>query len=125
MLCDAEHEIEILKNEQERIRERYLKEAKNLSEQRCKVAKTLGSNITKALEDLNFLDVRFEIEVTKKDQISADGMLSLIHIFRSYMMWQSEIIQLYLDWTAQDLLERMEKLIKVFLIFRIYLSFQM
>ena len=36
--------------------------------------KTLGSNITKALEDLNFLDVRFEIEVTKKDQISADGM---------------------------------------------------
>ena len=64
MLCDAEHEIEILKNEQERIRERYLKEAKNLSEQRCKVAKTLGSNITKALEDLNFLDVRFEIEVT-------------------------------------------------------------
>ena len=47
MLCDAEHEIEILKNEQERIRERYL---------------------------LNFLDVRFEIEVTKKDQISADGM---------------------------------------------------
>lgn len=66
MLCDAEHEIEILKNEQERIRERYLKEAKNLSEQRCKVAKTLGSNITKALEDLNFLDVRFEIEVTKK-----------------------------------------------------------
>ena len=74
MLCDAEHEIEILKNEQERIRERYLKEAKNLSEQRCKVAKTLGSNITKALEDLNFLDVRFEIEVTKKDQISADGM---------------------------------------------------
>ena len=74
LLCDAEHEIEILKNEQERIRERYLKEAKNLSEQRCKVAKTLGSNITKALEDLNFLDVRFEIEVTKKDQISADGM---------------------------------------------------
>ena len=49
-------------------------EAKNLSEQRCKIAKTLGSNITKALEDLNFLDVRFEIEVTKKDQISADGM---------------------------------------------------
>ena len=74
MLCDAEHEIEILKNEQERIRERYLKEAKNLSEQRCKVAKTLGSNITKALEDLNFLDVRFEIEVTKKDQISAAGI---------------------------------------------------
>ena len=27
-----------------------------------------------ALEDLNFLDVRFEIEVTKKDQIAADGM---------------------------------------------------
>lgn len=74
MLCDAEHEIETLKNEQERIRERYLKEAKNLSEQRCKVAKTLAGNITKALEDLNFLDVRFEIEVTKKYQISADGM---------------------------------------------------
>ena len=69
MLCDAEHEIEILKNEQERIRERYLKEAKNLSEQRCKVAKTLD-NITKALEDLNFLDVRFEIEVEKKPDFS-------------------------------------------------------
>ena len=66
MLCDAEHEIEILKNEQERIRERYLKEAKNLSEQRCKVAKTLGSNITKSIRRSELLDVRFEIEVTKK-----------------------------------------------------------
>ncbi len=74
VLCDAEQEIEALKNEQEHIREQYLKEAKNLSEQRRKVAKTLGRDITKALEDLNFLDVRFEIEVNKKDQISPDGM---------------------------------------------------
>lgn len=74
VLCDAEQEIEALKNEQEHIREQYLKEAKNLSEQRRKVTKTLGRDITKALEDLNFLDVRFEIEVNKKDQISPDGM---------------------------------------------------
>ena len=73
MLCDAEHEIEILKNEQERIRERYLKEAKNLSEQRCKVAKTLGSNITKALEDLNFLDVVFEMRFDVLSNYTANG----------------------------------------------------
>ena len=48
MLCDAEHEIEILKNEQERIRERYFKEARICQNKDVKVAKTLGSNITKA-----------------------------------------------------------------------------
>lgn len=74
ILSDVEHEIDMLKEDQRRIKERYMKEAENLSRERSKVARRLGSDITKALEDLNFLDVRFEIEMTRKDQISADGI---------------------------------------------------
>ena len=74
ILSDVEHEIDTLKEDQRRIKERYMKEAENLSRERSKVARRLGSDITKALEDLNFLDVQFEIEMTRKDQISADGI---------------------------------------------------
>lgn len=74
VLCDVEHEIDALKNEQKQIKESYMKAAQKLSKQRAKVSEKLGRDITKALEDLNFLDVRFEIEMTKKDQILADGI---------------------------------------------------
>lgn len=74
VLCDVEHEIDTLKDEQRQIKEQYMKEAQKLSKQRTKVSEKLGRDITKALEDLNFLDVRFEIEMTKKDKISADGI---------------------------------------------------
>lgn len=74
VLCDVEHEIDTLKDEQRQIKEQYMKEAQKLSKQRTKVSEKLGRDITKALEDLNFLDVRFEIEMTKRDKISADGI---------------------------------------------------
>ena len=74
ILCDVEHEIDILKQEQKQIKEQYIKEAENLSQKREKEAKKLERDITKALEDLNFLDVRFEIEMTRKNQISPDGI---------------------------------------------------
>ena len=74
VLSDVEHEIDTLKKEQTRIKDEYMKEADKLSRERRKVAKKLGSDITKALEDLNFLDVRFEIEITRKDRILADGI---------------------------------------------------
>ena len=74
VLCDVEHEIEILKEERSKIEQQYMKEAYALSEQRTQIAKKLGVDITKALEDLNFLDVRFEIEMTKKEQIASDGI---------------------------------------------------
>ena len=74
VLCDVEHEIDTLKDEQRQIKEQYMKGAQKLSKQRTKVSEKLGRDITKALEDLNFLDVRFEIEMTKKDKISADGI---------------------------------------------------
>lgn len=74
VLSDVEHEIDSLKEDQQKIKKQYMKEAEKLSKERSKVAKKLGSDITKALEDLNFLDVRFEIEMTRKDQISSDGI---------------------------------------------------
>lgn len=44
-----------------------------LSSQRKKVAKTLTNGITKALMDLNFLDVRFDMVFEQKDSYSENG----------------------------------------------------
>ena len=74
LLSDSEHEIEVLKDQQKQIKEQYMKEAIKLSGQRKEISKKLSFDITKALEDLNFLDVRFEIEITNKEQIHADGI---------------------------------------------------
>ena len=74
ILCDVDQEIETLKNEQKQVKEQYLLAARRLSVQRALIGEKLGRDITKALEDLNFLDVRFEIEITKKEQICSDGI---------------------------------------------------
>lgn len=48
VLCDVEHEIDTLKDEQRQIKEQYMKEAQKLSKQRTKVSEKLGRDITKA-----------------------------------------------------------------------------
>lgn len=74
MLKDAAAEIEVLKKQQSQIRDSYETAAKALSDGRKKIAGKLEKDITKALKDLNFLSVNFQVEITKEDRISPDGM---------------------------------------------------
>ena len=67
-------EIESLKKEQQKAEKQYQKAAVSLSKARQRIAKTLEKDITKALEDLNFLSVKFQIEITEEETMTPDGI---------------------------------------------------
>ncbi len=74
ILKNAEDEIESLKKEQQKAEKQYQKAAVSLSKARQRIAKTLEKDITKALEDLNFLSVTFQIEITEEETMTPDGI---------------------------------------------------
>ena len=74
ILKNAEDEIESLKKEQQKAEKQYQKAAVSLSKARQRIAKTLEKDITKALEDLNFLSVTFQIEITEEATMAPDGI---------------------------------------------------
>ena len=73
-LKDYDTYLADLKEKVKNAEKKLQKSCEKVSDIRKKYAEKLVIAVTEALKDLNFLDVRFEIEVTKKDQISADGM---------------------------------------------------
>ena len=73
-LQNAEEQIQKLKQQREKIREQYHKSAVGLSAARKKIAKMLEKEITKALEDLNFLSVAFKVQVTEEETMTSDGI---------------------------------------------------
>ncbi|MCI5623256.1 MULTISPECIES: DNA repair protein RecN [Anaerostipes] len=74
VLQDAENRIEELKRKRHKAEEAYNAEALRLSLARKTIAKKLQKDITDALEDLNFLSVVFEIQVTEEAQITPEGI---------------------------------------------------
>lgn len=74
ILKNAEDEIETLKKEQQKAEKQYQKAAVSLSKARQGIAETLEKDITKALEDLNFLSVKFQIEITEEETMTPDGI---------------------------------------------------
>lgn len=73
VLKNAEDEAKHLEEEQKFIEEEYKKAACSLSASRKKIAVKLEKQITKALEDLNFLSVLFKIDIAKEKQMTPDG----------------------------------------------------
>lgn len=73
-LQNAEQKIEELKEERKQLEDLYRISAGRLSITRKRIAKKLQKNIKKALEDLNFLSVVFEIQVTEEEQMMPDGI---------------------------------------------------
>lgn len=66
-LLSLQHEIEKLEHTMNIT-------ALKLSDARKKAAKELSSEICSVLDELNFLDVRFEISVEQEDKVGRDGM---------------------------------------------------
>ena len=62
-----------LKEQMAAIENKLEKSCKELSDNRKKIAKVLTKNITDALVDLNFLDVRFDMVFEQMKNFSADG----------------------------------------------------
>lgn len=62
-----------LNGELKAAKENVLKLCEELSKAREKAAKLLSADIKKALEELNFLDVRFEIQVERTESFSENG----------------------------------------------------
>ncbi len=73
VLENASVQIESLKAQQKQLEDSYYLAAETLSAGRKTIGKNLQKEITKALKDLNFLSVSFEIEITKEKRISPDG----------------------------------------------------
>ena len=74
ILCNLEEERNRLTKELSKAREKALKLCENISEVRKKNASKLAKEMKKALLDLNFLDVKFEIQVRSfEDRITAEG----------------------------------------------------
>ena len=81
--ADDEERLLILKNYDEYLNElkgklkkseeRLQKECEGLSKIRKKEAKLLQAKIAEGLQDLNFLDVRFEMEFSRLDHFTANG----------------------------------------------------
>lgn len=65
---------ESLKQELQKEEEKLRKLSKEVSAVRRKCAKVLEKEITQALIDLNFLQVKFQIAVREKEEFSANGM---------------------------------------------------
>lgn len=74
ILQNAEDKIKELKEERKQVEDSYKISAGKLSAERKKIAKKLQRDITRALEDLNFLSVVFEIQITEEEQMSPDGI---------------------------------------------------
>ena len=68
-----EHRAELAK-ERETLRKRLEELSGQVTQIRRECAKVLEQEITQALLDLNFLQVRFEIKITPKEDFSANGM---------------------------------------------------
>jgi DNA repair protein RecN (Recombination protein N) len=64
--AELENRIKVLKGELEKLCEKA-------SKVRSKEAKTLSKDMVEALTDLNFLDVKFEIQVRRKEEITSKG----------------------------------------------------
>lgn len=62
-----------LEQKLESLNSSILELCKKAHELRCKEAKKLSKDITVVLEDLNFLKVNFEINVTERENFNADG----------------------------------------------------
>ena len=72
--CDEEGLLKLTeKKEQELEKYRHFEAANDLSSKRRKCADLLCSQLIKALVDLNFLDVRFEIHMDQTEQIGPGG----------------------------------------------------
>lgn len=65
--------VERLKEQVNAIEENLKKQCSVLSEKRKKIAGVLANNITEALVDLNFLDVRFDMVFEQTKDYTADG----------------------------------------------------
>lgn len=74
LLKDAEDKIQELKHIRQQSEEIYQASAKKLSDSRKQIAQKMQKKITKALEDLNFLSVVFEIQVSEEDTMGEDGI---------------------------------------------------
>lgn len=74
ILQNAKDKINELKEKRQQAEDSYKIAAGKLSASRKRIAKKLQKDITKALEDLNFLSVVFEIQVTEEEQMQPDGM---------------------------------------------------
>lgn len=71
-----EHQEAYVKQLQDKLRlveERLQKACEQLSDKRKQIAQTLCDNITKALVDLNFLEVRFDMVFEPLEQYTANG----------------------------------------------------
>lgn len=70
---DFEGYLEQLQAAMEQSRRSMELTAKQLSKLRAEGAGALGSLVRQALEELNFLEVRFEVAVTEREQLAATG----------------------------------------------------
>lgn len=73
-LEDYEIYMQELREGLERAKQEYLSCAEKLSAQRKKAAVSFVKEIKKGLEDLNFLDVQFEMRFSKNQKFSAGGI---------------------------------------------------
>ncbi len=73
-LQDYDSYLIALQHEIEKLEHTMNITALKLSDARKKAAKELSREIGSVLEELNFLDVRFEISVEQQDKVGADGM---------------------------------------------------
>lgn len=72
-LADYDAYLKNLQNKVAEAKENLEKECGKVSKIRQKYAKKLTKSVTEALEDLNFLDVRFQMEFGKTKDFSANG----------------------------------------------------
>ena len=73
-LRDHDAYVKDLKNKLLKAKEEFEENCKKVSKIRKKYAKELTEKIIKALSDLNFLDVRFEIQFKEAETYSVNGM---------------------------------------------------
>ncbi len=74
LLENYESYLDTLQRDYESAEAAYQKTAQALSDARRKSAAVFAAKITEALEDLNFLDVRFEIDILRREEPSEDGI---------------------------------------------------
>ncbi len=73
VLEDYENTRQNLLMEKEQLKEQVLEKCRVISELRSKYGKSLAGEMRKVLADLNFQDVRFEVDITVGEEFGADG----------------------------------------------------
>ncbi len=74
VLIDAEENLNILNSDIDKLKMKLFEKSEVLTNLRYKSANFLENNIVSELEDLNMKDVKFKVNISKKDDFSPNGL---------------------------------------------------